>query len=131
MGQVYQDAQNYAQSELMYIQALKTFVPPDVALAVFAPKGKPLAVFDMTLPDVKTWYQTPVHATHIVLDPNLQSASGVLYNLSSMYCEVGQVQKAENILKRCAVAAKVSKATSVEQEEKMFLLFDLLIQQNN
>ena len=131
LGQVNQDNKTYGQAELNYVEALKTFVPPDVALKIFAPKGKQIDVLSMSLKEIKKWWKLPVDASMIIVENSEQFvlAAGVLYNLASMYCEIGKLKQAESVLKRCIVSSKLSGGTSREQEKKMLVLLDMLIQE--
>ena len=130
LGQVHQDSKAYGRSEQMYVEALRTFVPPDVAVSVFAPDGKPRKELSLNLAAFKQWWLEPVDPKFIMVENSerFTMAAGVLYNLSSMYCEIGKLEQAESVLKRCFVAAKMCGHTSVEQEEKMVLLLDGLME---
>ena len=130
LGQVHQDSKAYGRSEQMYVEALRTFVPPNIAVSVFAPSGKPLKELSLNLLAFKQWWLEPVDPAMIMVEnaERFTMAAGVLYNLASMYCEIGKLEQAESVLKRCFVAAKMCGQTSVEQEEKMLRLLDDLME---
>ena len=90
--------------------------------------------------EFKQWYRDAVSSKQV--DPNsvaldettlerCRLACGVLYNYATLACEMGQLKKAENLIKRCVVVnlrlTVESEGEEREGEEKLVALLDLLV----
>jgi tetratricopeptide (TPR) repeat protein len=128
IAQVNTDAKQFDIAEQYFVEALHSFIPPHVSTPIFGSKGSQTAL-EMSMVDLKKWWRSPVKNSDIIVvhTERFAMASGVLYNFASMYAEMGRLQQAESVLKRCVVASKLSGGSTAEQEEKILLLLNGLI----
>jgi hypothetical protein len=100
----------------------------------------------LPLMEFKQWYRDAVSSEQVGPDSlalneatleRCRLACGVLYNYATLACEMGQLKKAENLIKRCFVVNQRLKVEEgghtgggqqeSEGEEKLVALLELLV----
>ena len=157
LGQTYQDMHEYRRSETHYVRALALLLPSETALELFTdrllessatrgstPPPRPELLLPLT--EFKQWYRDAVSSEQVGPDSlaldeatleRCRLACGVLYNYATLACEMGQLKKAENLIKRCFVVHQRLKVEEgghtgggqqeSEGEEKLVALLELLV----
>jgi tetratricopeptide (TPR) repeat protein len=151
IGQVYHDCLNdYDQAERYYLNSLQLLIPLSTGLKLFSTNindaNQPKKELFLSIEDMQQWYSNVkegvgrgVGGHDFTVEELIRChlGCGVMYNLASMYCEIGKLKQAEVILKRCLIIGKLLKSfggndgvnqISTDNEQKIFQLLDKLIE---